>query len=558
MRFWKDQTLVFNCVMSKNAHTSTQNVKVNFNNVQRNIRKFKKNPFTIGSTSSHILNPTDKKDLYQLIIETANEGVWIKNEEHVTTFLNEKMALMLGYSIDEMIGRPIFDFMFEKDVVEIQKVHTLRQDGVSSSYELRFRSKSNEEVWTHINGSPLFDKGKFVGSLGMVSNITTARIKEQKRIEQERRYKSLFEDSPVPTWDEDFSQVKTYIDQLKASGVTDIRAYFESNQDAVNECSAKMIVNDINTAVVELNEAPDKEYMLQNYAMLIDSKSTEYAINQFVAIAEGQKSCEFDAELRTFNDNIVHVHLKWTVVKGYEDTYEKVYLSTTDLTDRIVAENTTLRQSNHQKELLLKEIHHRVKNNLQIITSLLKLQANSIDDDRIIELFDLSLHRINSMALVHDLLYRSDDFSKIKYGEYLERLVTPLVDAMKQVGSDVNLELEVKDISLNINTSIPLGLLINEIITNSLKHGFVDRSTGEIYVRISALEAPNFVLEIGDNGIGFTEIQDIEKAETLGLQLITSLADQLQGEVVRLSKGEGTHYRIAFQELIQKLTNDAP
>lgn len=465
---------------------------------------------------------------------------------------------MLGYSIDEMIGRPIFEFMFEDDIDKIREIHALRQEGISSSFELRFRSKSNEEVWTHINGSPLFDQDRFMGSLGMVSNITAARIKEQKRIEQERRYKSLFEDSPVPTWDEDFSKVKEYIDQLKAQGITDIRGYFENNEDAVNECSAKMIVNDINTAVIELNEAPDKEYMLQNFTMLIDSKSSEYAINQFVAIAEGQKSCEFDAELRTFNNNVVHVHLKWTVVKGYEETYEKVYLSTTDLTDRIVAENTTLRQSNHQKELLLKEIHHRVKNNLQIITSLLKLQANSIDDTRIIELFELSLHRINSMALVHDLLYRSDDFSKIKYGEYLERLVTPLVDSMKQLGSTVDLIIEAKDISLNINTSIPLGLLINEIITNSLKHGFSGRLKGEIYVRILPLEAPKFVLEIGDNGLGFTKNQDIEKAETLGLQLVTSLADQLLGEVIHLSKKEGTHYRIEFQELIQKLPSDAP
>ncbi len=521
------------------------------------MRKFNQTITLISTTNTHIFNSADKKDLYQLIIETANEGVWIKDEEHITTFVNTKMADMLEYAVDEIIGLPIFDFMFDEDIPKIQEKHELRKQGISSGYELRFKSKSGKEVWTHINGSPLYDKEKFIGSLGMVSDISEFKWKEHKRIEQERRYKSLFEDSPVPTWDEDFSEVKKYIDQLIAQGITDLRAYFEANPDVVTECSSKLIVNDINAAVVELNEAPSKEYMLENYALLIDSKSAGYAINQFMAIAEGKKSCEFDAELRTFGNNIVHVHLKWTVVKGYEDTYEKVYLSTTDLTDRILAENATLRQSNNQKELLLKEIHHRVKNNLQIITSLLKLQANSIDDARIGELFDLSLHRINSMALVHDLLYRSEDFSKINYGEYLKTLATPLVDSMKHPDSEITLKIESKNIFLNINTSIPLGLLINEIITNSLKHGFPEHTHGEIYVRIIAKESPNFVLEIGDNGKGFSQNQEIEDAETLGLQLISSLSEQLLGTIERVFHTAGTHYRIEFQELLQKLPTEA-
>ena len=361
----------------------------------------------------------------------------------------------------------------------------------------------------------------------------------------------MFEDSPVPIWDEDFSQVKKFIDTLKSNGIKDIRSYFESNIAAVNECAALLKVNDINQAVVDLNQAPSKAYMLNNFTALIDDRSTEYAINQFDAIAKGEKSCEFNAELKTFNDTIVHVHLKWTVVKGYEETYEKVYLSTTDLTDRIKAENTNLKKSNLQKELLLKEIHHRVKNNLQIITSLLKLQSNSITNPDTIELFELSLHRINSMALVHDLLYRSEDFSQIDYGKYLETLAEPLIESMKRPSTKIDLDIDAKNISLNINTSIPLGLLINEIITNSLKHGFTETPKGSIYIRLEANEYPQFKLEIGDDGSGFHESEDFENAETLGLLSISSLVDQLNGEIKQLPKEQGTHYRICFQELTQ-------
>ncbi len=456
---------------------------------------------------------------------------------------------MLGDSEENIVGRHFKDFTFPEDEVTISEMHERREDGNSDGYELRLRNKQGEVVWVFVNASPLMKEGKYIGSLGMLSNITVHKQKEQKRIEQERRYRSLFEDSPVPIWDEDFSEVKKYLNRLKEQGITNIREYFENNLNAVEECAGLLIVNDANQAVVDLNEAPNKAYLLENFTKLIDSNSPGYAINQFEAIANGEKSCEFDAELRTFNNNVVHVHMKWTVVKGYEDTYEKVYLSTTDLTDRIVAENANLRKSNDQKELLLKEIHHRVKNNLQIITSLLKLQANSVEDERTVELFELSLHRINSMALVHDLLYRSEDFSRINYGLYLETLVTPLIESMTQDNAEIELEINAENISLNINTSIPLGLLINEIITNSMKHGLKGKEKGKIYIFITQEDSGMFRLCIGDDGIGFARDIDIEEADTLGLQLITSLAEQLMGKIEHDHSNPGTHYQISFQEL---------
>ena len=262
-----------------------------------------------------------------------------------------------------------------------------------------------------------------------------------------------------------------------------------------------MIVNDINQAVVDLNEATSKEHMLNHFTELINKNSPRYVIDQFEAIANNELSCEFDAELVTFNGIKRYVHLKWTVVKGFENTYAKVYLTTTDVTKRIIAENLLLQHSNREKELLLKEIHHRVKNNLQIVTSLLNLQSNSIEDEQTKSLFEISLHRISSMALVHELLYQSKDFSKINYGSYLKKLILPLIDSMNPAGSNISLNIEADEISLNINTSIPLGLLINEIITNSLKHGFVVNQTGEVYLRLHNDGESNFSLCIGDNGL---------------------------------------------------------
>lgn len=377
----------------------------------------------------------------------------------------------------------------------------------------------------------------------------TAQPTDEKLDVSQRHYKSLFDDCPAPIWDEDFSKIKEYIENLKSQGVQDIRSHFETYPKALEECASLLIVNDVNQAVLDLNEATSKEHMLNNFTDLINEKSPRYVIDQFVAIANNERSCEFDAELITFSGVKRHVHLKWTVVQGFENNYGKVYLTTTDVTKRIIAENLLLQHSNKEKELLLKEIHHRVKNNLQIVTSLLNLQANSIEDEKTKSLFEISLHRINSMALVHELLYQSKDFSQINYGRYLERLIHPLIDSMNPTGSSILLKIEADDISLNINTSIPLGLLINEIITNSLKHGFEANQTGEIYLRLHDDGESNFRLCIGDNGNGYDNNFNIENADSLGLQLIHSLTEQLSGTISRDCSMAGTHYCVKFEEL---------
>lgn len=363
-----------------------------------------------------------------------------------------------------------------------------------------------------------------------------------------RHYKSLFDDCPVPIWDEDFSEIKKYLENLKSQGVKDIRSYFETEPNAIKECASLLIVNDVNQAVVDLNQASSKEHLLNSFTELINENSQGYLINQFIAIANNESSCEFDAELITFKGAKRHVHLKWVVVKGFEADYKKVYLTTTDVTKRIIAENLLLQHSNKEKELLLTEIHHRVKNNLQIITSLLNLQSNSIDDAKIKSIFEISLHRVNSMALVHELLYQSKNFSQINYGNYLKQLSLPLIDSMKPVGSKISLIIEADDISLNINTSIPLGLLINEIITNSLKHGFGVGQSGEIYIKLYNDDDSNFRLCIGDNGIGYDNNFNIEDAGSLGLQLIDSLTEQLSGTISRDCSSKGTHFCIKFKE----------
>lgn len=208
-----------------------------------------------------------------------------------------------------------------------------------------------------------------------------------------------------------------------------------------------------------------------------------------------------------------------------------------------------INQQNIEKELLLKEIHHRVKNNLQVITSLLSLQSHSIEDDTIKALFSQSQHRINSMAMIHKMLYQSNDFSKINCKDYLEELIDKLIVSFKGVKHNIQLDMDIPELFLNLDTSIPLGLLINEIITNALKYGLPNGQAGLLTVKMKQQDATHFVLEIGDDGVGYTGDLKSKAHTSLGLRLIQQLAVQLNGSVKKKWSKKGTCYVLHFQEI---------
>lgn len=489
------------------------------------------------------------ESLYKLILETANEGVWMIDENNRTSYVNKRMAQMIGYESEDLIGKTPFEFMCAEEEENILTNLERRRKGIEEVSEVRLVHKNGETVWTLMNSSPIITDGEYKGSLAMVTDVTEKKLNDEILQESYLKYMSLFEESPVPIWYEDFSAIKKHIDQLKERGVRDFVKYFSDNQDELQKCASMLIVNDVNQAVVDLNEAESKQYVIDNFTQLITKDSVGYALRELLAIANNETSCEFEAQLRTFKGNIRYVQLKWSVVKGHEDTYKHVYLTTTDWTEKIVENNLELQRSNREKNTLLKEIHHRVKNNLQIISSLLNLQAGLIEDESSREVFYVTLNRVHTMALVHELLYSSDNFSSINYGNYLEALISRLVDMMRDSGLDISYRINVNGIQFNINTALPLGLLINEIVTNSFKHAFAGKTEGEVYVEIESISDSRYLLKAGDNGKGVTEEDLQNKDDSLGMQLIDSLTDQLNGELKIDRSLPGTHYRVEFSEL---------
>ncbi|QLG46366.1 sensor histidine kinase [Costertonia aggregata] len=226
--------------------------------------------------------------------------------------------------------------------------------------------------------------------------------------------------------------------------------------------------------------------------------------------------------------------------KNLLKTHHKLYKSKTEIEQRI-----------KEKEILLREVHHRVKNNLQTVSSLLNMQSRNTDDDIIKAIMRGSQNRVIVMAMVHEMLYMHKNLSKIEFKPYVEELSNYLLKSLNSEKCDISLNIDIPpEIELGIDTAIPLGLLINETVTNSLKYGFIGKHKGKIDIRMEKRDSENsYVLHISDDGTGFLEDDNLEKPKSLGLRLIKSLAKQLKGHVVKDLTKTGTKYTLSFEDI---------
>ncbi|NVN18847.1 sensor histidine kinase [Muricauda sp. HICW] len=231
--------------------------------------------------------------------------------------------------------------------------------------------------------------------------------------------------------------------------------------------------------------------------------------------------------------------------KNLLSAHHRLYKSRNEIQERI-----------DEKEILLKEVHHRVKNNLQTVSSLLSLQSRSIDDSKISNIIKSSQNRVVSMAMVHEMLYKRDDYlSKIELKPYVQELCDYLVRSVKGSVNDVKVNLDINNYKLSIDTVIPLGLIINETITNALKYGIAEVRNGEIHVSVEKIGNNRYKMHLGDNGIGYSEEINPKTSNSLGLKLIYNLARQLRGTITRDYDKKGTHYTIEFEEVIEQFNS---
>lgn len=297
-----------------------------------------------------------------------------------------------------------------------------------------------------------------------------------------------------------------------------LKAIIESTADGILVVDKENHVTHSNTKFAELWQIPEKLIKLKD-----DKKLLNYVIDQlekpeaFLSkVRELYKSSKEDLDTLHFKDGQVFERFSCPLIRN-EEIAGRVW-SFRDITERNLAEEK-IKASLEEKEVMLREIHHRVKNNMQIMSSLLRLQSGKIKDKKTLEIFKTSQSRIRSMAFIHESLYQSEDLARIDFSDYTRRVTTHLFSLYGARTAPINYKVEVKDVFLDINTAIPCGLIINELVTNSLKHAFPDDRRGEMLVKMRVDKRGKHTLIVKDTGIGFPERLGFRETETLGIRL---------------------------------------
>jgi len=309
--------------------------------------------------------------------------------------------------------------------------------------------------------------------------------------------------------------------------------------------------SDVNKSASEYFGLNTKKMQKMTIHDLVDIEELDEFYKLFNELAD--KSHDRKTFYSVFVDsdrNKIPVEISATKVNFSDEFY--IVMVVRDITERKEAENK-IKKSLEEKKVLLREIHHRVKNNMQIISSLLNLQATHTNDKNVVDILMESQNRVKSMAMIHEKLYQSPELARIDFKDYISKLSTFLRQSYIYINNSIRIETEVEDIHLNIDTAVPCGLIINELVTNSIKHGFPDDKPGLIRIKLSESNG-KYILSVKDNGVGFPETLDFRNTDTLGLQLINNLVLQLDGSI-DVILDHGTEFQINFQpmEYIQRI-----
>ncbi len=237
--------------------------------------------------------------------------------------------------------------------------------------------------------------------------------------------------------------------------------------------------------------------------------------------------------------------LSWRDGYVFRLSNQDVVVIYNDITEKKQAEEKMI-ASLHEKEILLKEIHHRVKNNMQLVSSMLSLQMRYIRDEEDRELLQDSRNRIHSMALIHEKIYRSQDLARIDFNEYVNGLAAELINVYRTDSTRVRLNCDVRGVFLSLDEAIPCAQIINEILSNSLKYAFPDGRDGVINLSFAREEDGIYNLEIGDNGVGLPDAVDVSDPMTLGLRLVDAFVTQIKG-TMNVIRESGVRYTIRFR-----------
>ncbi len=455
----------------------------------------------------------ESRDRYADLYDFAPNGYLTLDTQGLIKEINVTGARMLGVDKRNIVDLPFINFLVKDDFQKfLNTMRVAKRQNFAITEEFRINNKGTETIYVHFVLTPLRDyKNREISFRVSITDISDRRKIENKLKESEERFRTMAEYSPVMIWISDMDYNVIYANKTKLD-------FLRRPFDEVKE-----------QKWIDTIHPDDRHRFLGILARAYDtggSLSTEIRVN---CKENGDRYVMISAAPRK---------LPGGKMIGFTCTE-------VDITERLKVKKE-LEGSLREKEILLKEIHHRIKNNLQIISSLLNLQLNYLENEEIIEMLKSSQSRIRSMAMIHEKLYKTKELSNINFAEYTREFTTYLFNTYRSKIGSLRLNLDLSDIKLDINLSLSLGLILNELITNALKHAFPNNKAGKLDVSLKEV-GEQVQLIISDNGKGLPANFDIKSTNSLGLELVDSLVEQHKGSLEIKTNGH-TEFRITMQK----------
>ena len=455
----------------------------------------------ILESSSHLVFSFNKK--MQLTSYNTNMQKFLQSVFNVFPYIGLKM------DSEEMISTPENQALWSESVNKAFK-------GNAVNFQTTYYDRNGEESSWEIFLSPvMIIRGAIQEIAGVGHNITDKRKAEREMLDQRAKLEAIFQTTSnlIYTIDKNFK-------------LTSFNKIYE--KQTIKDLGLKPFIGAQTDQEVK-HTFPEEQY--------------DYFIKAHQLALKGiPQQYDYKVVDKNGNRNYYQVFLD-PIILPDNSINEVVYMAH-DITDKMAAK-FEIYYSLKEKEVLLKEVHHRVKNNLQVISSILNLQRSYISDPETDDVFREIQNRIKSMSFIHESLYNTENFAALNFEEYLKNLIQNLQYSYQKKANRVEIDISAPGVQLSLDQSIPCGLIINELVSNAFKYAFEERKKGKLVV--SMKEKAKFVeLLVADNGVGFPENLDFSKTDTLGLQLVSSLVEQLDGTIEKQNKTKGTCFFIRF------------
>lgn len=343
---------------------------------------------------------------------------------------------------------------------------------------------------------------------------------------------------------------KSYYPELqqRLSELERFRALLDETNDAIflSEVPSTKFADFNNSACEQLGYSPQEMIKMSVNDIIAPGQIEEMKdiISNLIKGKHLENRQTVETVLRRQDNSQIYAEINISLVRFSDDFY--IVMVARDITERKEFENA-LKSSLEEKEVLIREIHHRVKNNMQIISSLLNLQKQYVNDEEASDVLLESQNRVRSMAMIHEKLYKTRNFSEINFADYIRSLVDDLFHSYGVNPAQIKKKMILEEVMLGLETAIPCGLIISELVTNTLKYAFPNHMGGEFKIELYFVDGL-YHLIISDDGVGIPPQIDFDETETLGLQLVHTLVNQLEG-TVDLIRNNGTEFKIIFREL---------